>query len=648
MEEEKKENVSEEPKVEPIVIQPPTEETPAEPVVIQPPTEEAAAEPVVIESLTEDTPAEPAVVESLTEETPAEPTVEPVVEQTVEQPVEEVQSEPVVEQAAEPTAEEVPAEQPTEEKVAEDDKKKKKNPLIFVLPLVVVVIAIVAILLMQKPNKENKDSGEGKEEIVTNSDIKSDYRMSGNSIEAFDLYFLKLENEAKNKVYSPLSIKYALEMLAEGSNGESKAQLDAVIGDYKANKYQNSANMSFGNAMFIRNNFKDQVKQDYIDTLSNKYGAEVITDPFENADNINKWVSDKTFGLIPNLLSEADKDFYLINALAIDMKWVNLLHCASGSMERVPCVNNFGYSVEYLHEKVEGEDNEYKRISYPYTSDYDFKSQTFNGKENIKSADVLASFNRYDAVNTIGEDRIRQEVGAAFEAWLQTDEAKMYEYNGTTEEYLDAYIKEINSNYNKAQYSTDFSLYVDDNVKTFAKDLQTYDGTTLQYIGIMPKNESLTDYVKNLKVEDLNNIIANLKDMKIENFDDGYVTLIEGNIPLFKYEYELNLMDDLKELGITDVFELGKADLSRMVEGSAFIAEAKHKATIEFSNEGIKAAAATAEGGAGNTGGGFNYLYEVPTKRIDIDFNNPYMYLIRDKATGEVWFIGTVYDPITK
>ena len=30
---------------------------------------------------------------------------------------------------------------------------------------------------------------------------------------------------------------------------------------------------------------------------------------------------------------------------------------------------------------------------------------------------------------------------------------------------------------------------------------------------------------------------------------------------------------------------------------------------------------------------------------IDLDFDKPYMYIIRDKSTGEVWFAGTVYEP---
>ena len=77
--------------------------------------------------------------------------------------------------------------------------------------------------------------------------------------------------------------------------------------------------------------------------------------------------------------------------------------------------------------------------------------------------------------------------------------------------------------------------------------------------------------------------------------------------------------------------------------------DAKHKANIEFSNDGIKAAAATAMGGAGATSGPyFEHLFKVPVKEIDVTFDKPYMYIIRDKSTGEVWFTGTVYEPIVK
>ena len=78
------------------------------------------------------------------------------------------------------------------------------------------------------------------------------------------------------------------------------------------------------------------------------------------------------------------------------------------------------------------------------------------------------------------------------------------------------------------------------------------------------------------------------------------------------------------------------------------IDKAVHKANIEFSNDGIKAAAATAMAGLGAAGGGFDYQFKIPVEEIDVTFDKPYLYLIRDKNSGEVWFAGTVYEPITK
>ena len=164
----------------------------------------------------------------------------------------------------------------------------------------------------------------------------------------------------------------------------------------------------------------------------------------------------------------------------------------------------------------------------------------------------------------------------------------------------------------------------------------------------MPKSKELTDFIKDTNKDEINNIIKSLKEANIDSFEEGYVTRIRGFIPFFKFDYELKLADDLQELGIKDVFDKDKADLSNIAQG-ATINKAIHKADIEFSNEGIKAAAATALGGFGATSGPyFEHLFKVPVKDIDVTFNKPYMYIIRDKDSGEVWFTGTVYEPIKK
>ena len=271
--------------------------------------------------------------------------------------------------------------------------------------------------------------------------------------------------------------------------------------------------------------------------------------------------------------------------------------------------------------------------------------------------EIIASINNYDIVKEIGEANIRETVKNEFKKWAKSiseEEFKQYCNKDLTDsnieeeanKYLETYIPAINSNYKRVDYTTDFSIYVDNNIKVFAKDLKEYNGTTLQYIGIMPTTEDLDNYIKNIDKAEIDNIINKLKDLKVENFKSGVVTKITGYIPKFKFEYELNLKKDLQQLGITNVFEEGKANLTGICDDKdTYITGAAHKANIEFTQDGIKAAAATWIGGAG-AGSSFDYLYDVPVEEIDLTFDKPYMFLIRDKEDGTIWFVGTVYEPL--
>jgi serpin B len=138
-----------------------------------------------------------------------------------------------------------------------------------------------------------------------------------------------------------------------------------------------------------------------------------------------------------------------------------------------------------------------------------------------------------------------------------------------------------------------------------------------------------------------------MKDVsEVDNFKDGVVTRIKGTIPFFNFDYDLSLSDDLKSLGVVDVFDEDRSDLSRMTSLEySYIHEALHKANIEFSNDGIRAAAATAIVGGMGSGGAFDYQWEIPIEDIDLTFDKPFLFIVRDKASGEIWFAGTVYNP---
>ncbi len=508
---------------------------------------------------------------------------------------------------------------------------KKKRIILIISLIIVIIAAIVAyVLLILNNNECNK-----KAKTVTNKVKASKYQLTGNSLEDFDLYFMQLENEKNNKIYSPLSIKYALAMLNEGAKGDTRKQIESVIGDYESKKYVNSSNLSLANAMFIKETFKDEVNNEYIDTLKNNYNAEIVYDTFETPDNVNSWVSEKTLKLINNLVDDiSDNKFILVNALAIDMDWNEKF------------LEHKYMTVHYLHE------------NFGWGGPSSVLGNKFNNMDSqVAGMEIDASFNNYDIVTKLGEQNIRDTVEKAYREYLNdpanyseieyvlgSDRSEQH-INQVISDYLEKYISDINSNYKKVDANTEFMFYVDDSVKAFAKDLKEYDGTTLQYIGIMPTTEDLDSYINNMNSKSINKIIGSLKELKLENFNDGVITKIKGFIPKFKFEYSLDLLSDLKKLGITDVFDSKKADLSNITDTKGlYVDEAIHKANIEFTQDGIKASAATMIGGRG-AGGGFDYIYDVPVERIDLTFDRPYMFIIRDKQSGEVWFIGTVYEP---
>ena len=339
------------------------------------------------------------------------------------------------------------------------------------------------------------------------------------------------------------------------------------------------------------------------------------------------------------MLAEIDEEenFLLVNALGIDMEWENIFLA-------------FPWGVSYAHEN-------FYLNGVAQVSEKEFGEN----KQVVSGMKVEAALNNYDIINDLGEDYIRQIVSEEYRKWAKELVIDDDEYSGklsdetiekNLNEFLDGdgvyrgYMAELGDNYGNVYYSTDFSLYVDEDIKVFAKDLKEYDGTTLQYIGIMPINEELDTYISNVTSGDILNAIDNLKSLELENFNDGVVTKITGYIPKFNMEYELKLKDDLQKLGVTDVFEEGKANLKELSDAeNVYIKEALHKANIEFTQDGIKAAAATIIGGMG-AGSPFDYEFDVPVEEIDITFDKPYLFLIRDKKTGETWFVGTVYDPL--
>ena len=176
------------------------------------------------------------------------------------------------------------------------------------------------------------------------------------------------------------------------------------------------------------------------------------------------------------------------------------------------------------------------------------------------------------------------------------------------------------------KYSSNASYYDSKDMKVVSIDLEKENNTNLEFIAIMPKN--LNEYINYMTDYEVNKLIDNLTPAT----EDKKLNL---SIPKFKFDYSLKFKKDLNKIGVKKVFTK-KAELD-LIGQDLYVDDALHKATIDFSEDGIKAAAVTA----------FmlkNSLAPVE-KTVDIEFNKPFIFLIRDKDTKDIWFVGKVSKP---
>ncbi len=119
--------------------------------------------------------------------------------------------------------------------------------------------------------------------------------------------------------------------------------------------------------------------------------------------------------------------------------------------------------------------------------------------------------------------------------------------------------------------------------------------------------------------------------------EDIGVAHVELTMPKFEFESQFDLKDTLKSMGMPDAFLPDHADFSGMSTlGGLYIGDVFHKAFVAVDEEGTEAAAATAvdvvESGP-------------PPDPPVVTVDRPFIFLIRDKPTGSILFLGRVTDP---
>ncbi|KAM9632135.1 serpin B11-like isoform 2-T5 [Trichechus inunguis] len=111
---------------------------------------------------------------------------------------------------------------------------------------------------------------------------------------------------------------------------------------------------------------------------------------------------------------------------------------------------------------------------------------------------------------------------------------------------------------------------------------------------------------------------------------------VEVYIPRFKLEIKYELNSLLKSLGMTDIFDQTKADLSRMSPAkNLYLSKVIHKSYVDVNEEGTEAAAAT---------GNIVVVKNVPM-RAQFMANRPFLFFIKHTRTNMILFFGKLASP---
>ncbi len=112
------------------------------------------------------------------------------------------------------------------------------------------------------------------------------------------------------------------------------------------------------------------------------------------------------------------------------------------------------------------------------------------------------------------------------------------------------------------------------------------------------------------------------------------------SMPRFKFAWEMTLNDILATMGMPAAFNPNAADFSGITGGKdLFIGFVKHKTYIDVNENGTEAAAVTAVG---------MYTTSMPSdmpKKIYFTVDRPFLYVITEKSTGAILFIGEIRAP---
>ena len=142
-------------------------------------------------------------------------------------------------------------------------------------------------------------------------------------------------DRGENTLVSPMSVLSALAMTANGAQGETRTQMEEILGGSVEQLngaltglgQENDSPLYVANSIWFAEGGRITPDPDFLQVNADYYRAGVFEAPFDQTTitDINRWVKEHTHGMVEEILKEIPRDtvMYLINALAFEGEWEN-------------------------------------------------------------------------------------------------------------------------------------------------------------------------------------------------------------------------------------------------------------------------------------------------------------------------------------
>ena len=281
----------------------------------------------------------------------------------------------------------------------------KRKGMLFIIG----ALLICSVFLLTGYIVHNKKESDPKPSISLNKNNNFDYK------------FIKEIDSNDNSLVSPLSLAYLLSMIQSGAKGSTLNELNIALDNYDLQPMENiDSKISMANSMWINNRYKNDINNTFATALKINYHSEVLYDEFINADNINKWVSEKTYNMINELfpsdsVNSVDTIMALVNAIGINFKWDEEFDCNKTLM------SNFLDKNVYMMSSNE------KYIESDYYTGFIKDYEKLSDNSQYEFIGLLPKKDIQDIINNLSNDVIKKSITES-EAYIQIPRFK-YEYN---------------------------------------------------------------------------------------------------------------------------------------------------------------------------------------------------------------------------